>query len=101
MALVPLFIEHFQLLKDLLHSLVRSHKVRNSEVVCARRLFKTTARHSHDACLVDHIHTVEEIRFLSLLFSLIDKLFGEVNAGEAIHSAFYFGAGHIGHRVER
>jgi hypothetical protein len=70
-------------------------------VVCARRLFKTTARHSHDACLVDHIHTVQEIRFLSLLFSLIDKLFGEVNAGEAIHSAFYFGAGHIGHRVER
>jgi len=100
-ALVPLFIENFQLLKDLLHSFVRSDQVRNSEVVSARRLFKTTARHSHDARLVYHVHTVEEIRFLSLLFRLIDKLLGEVNAGKAIHSAFNFGAGHISHRVER
>jgi len=99
-ALVPLFIEYFQLLKNLLHSLIRSHQVRNSEVVSARSLFKPTARYSHDARLVNHVHTVEEIRFLSLFFSLLDKLFREVNAGESIHSSFNLGAGHIGHRVE-
>jgi hypothetical protein len=69
-------------------------------VVSARSLFKPTARYSHDARLVDHVHTVEEIRFLSLFFSLFDKLFREVNSGESIHSSFNLCTSNILHAVK-
>ena len=101
MALLPRAIEFLQTLKSALHLLVWRNEVSNSEVVRAFLLFETRTGDGHDACLVHHVHAVEEIRLLALRLRLVDELLREVYLGEPVHRSLNVGAGDIFHASER
>lgn len=97
---LPLIVKLVQFVEDVLHLLNWSDQISNSEVVGTWLLVETTAWDSHDACLVDHVHAVEEVWLDTLGVSFVDELLGEVHAWETVHGTLDLGAGHVLHVVK-
>jgi hypothetical protein len=97
---MPVIVERFQSLHNFFHLLSWGNEVRNSEVVCARRLPETTSRHCHNTSLVHHIHAIEEVGFFTRRLSFIEELLGEVNFWETVHSSLNLGARNISHFIK-
>ena len=97
---VEFIIELLQIFKHLLHVGGWVHQVGDPEMVGAWSLAKATSWHSHNACLVHHLHAVDEVRRFTLTLSLFYKLLREVESWEAVHGAFNVCAGYIIHRIE-
>ena len=93
-------IEFLEVLQDCLHVRGGIDEVRDTEMISPFLLAESRSWHSHNACLVDHLEAVDEVRCLSLLLGFIDKLVREVNLREAIHGAFNFSAGDLLHVVK-
>ena len=69
-------------------------------MVSARLLSEATSWNCHNSGIIDHFHTVYEVRLLSLLKCTFDEFLGEVDPREAIHGSFNLGACDLLHVVE-
>ena len=100
MAVVEIFIEFLEFLKYSLHMRGRGYQVCDPKVVRAFSLTEARTWNSHDACLVHHLHAVDEVWLLSLVLGLLNELLREVYLRKPVHSALDFCACDLLHFVE-
>ena len=97
---VELVVELLEAFEDTLHFRGRVYQICYSEMVSSWLLTKSTTWDSHNACLINHLHTIEEIRLFALLQRFFYEFLGEMYSWEPIHSSFYLGATDLLHVIE-
>lgn len=94
---LPFIIKFNKTIKNLLHALIRSDQVSNSEMISSRHLTKARPRNSHDSSLFNHVHAVDVVRWLSFSSALGNEFIWEVKSWEPVHSSLNIGASNILH----
>ena len=97
---VELVVELLEAFEDTLHFRGRVDQICYSEMVGSWLLTKSTTWDSHNACLINHLHTIEEIRLFALPQRFFNEFLGEMYSREPIHSSFYLGATDLLHVIE-
>ena len=98
---MKLRVELLQQVNSVCHPLSWTHQVSYPEVELILPLPKSTSRDAHDACLVNHLHTIQEIRFNTQFFSLLHSLLPKGYPRKGIHSPLDLCAFHVNHFIER
>ena len=97
---VELVVELLEAFENTLHFRGRVDQICYSEMVSSWLLTKSTTWDGHNACLINHLHTIEEIRLFALLQRFFNEFLGEMYSWEPIHGSFYLGATDLLHVIE-
>ena len=97
---VELVVELLEAFKNTLHFRGRVDQICYSEMVSSWLLTKSTTWDGHNACLINHLHTIEEIRLFALLQRFFNEFLGEMYSWESIHGSLYFSATDLFHVIE-
>ncbi len=74
MASVELVVEYFEIFEDFGHMACGVDQICDTEVVSALLLAETRTWNRHYTSLVNHLHAVDKVRLLTLLFRIVQEL---------------------------
>ena len=75
---VEFVVKLLEALEYTLHFRGRVDQICYSEMVSSWLLTKSTTWDGHNACLINHLHTIEEIRLFALLQRFLNEFLGKM-----------------------